>query len=216
MPDIVDLIRATVKHAQHTAKEILADPDTVVLDTETTGLVDGSFVCDIAVIARGRSLYNTLVNPLVHIPAEASAIHGIYDRDVKDAPTFEGLWHSGLAELLRTKRVVIYNVPYDLRIIANEARRFTETHPEQFHIRTEDALKLYQDWYFGGVGRSGKGQTRLVTAHCDAPKCTEAVKRHAQAGAHRAYADCLATVERLKIIANTCWLHEHYRSTKIH
>jgi DNA polymerase-3 subunit epsilon len=32
-----------------------------------------------------------LVNPGVPIPAEASAIHGIYDEDVKDAPTFEEL-----------------------------------------------------------------------------------------------------------------------------
>lgn len=32
-----------------------------------------------------------LINPGIPIPAETSAIHGIYDEDVKDAPTFEEL-----------------------------------------------------------------------------------------------------------------------------
>src|SRR5690348_17099395 len=104
MPDVVDLIRANVRHAKTLAKEILADPDTCVLDTETTGLVDGSYICDIAVIAKGTTLLNTLVNPGIHIPEGASAIHGIYDRDVKDAPTFEDIW-GDLEEILRNKRV---------------------------------------------------------------------------------------------------------------
>lgn len=214
MPDIVDLIRANVRHAQRQAKEILADPKTVVLDTETTGLVDGSYICDIAVIARGRSVFNTLVNPLVRIPKEASLIHGIYDKDVATAPTFTDLWESGLEEVLRERRVVIYNAAYDLRILRNEVLRLAEPPLTPFNIRTDDAMKIYQDWYFGGVGRSGRNQTRLVNPHCDAPKCIADVEKHAKDGAHRAYADCKATVTRLQMVANTCWLHDHYRTTK--
>ncbi|HEV2172794.1 MAG TPA: 3'-5' exonuclease [Nitrospira sp.] len=209
MPDIVDLIRANVKHAQRRAKQILADPHTVVLDTETTGLVDGSYICDLAIIARGRSLVNTLVNPQVHIPPDASRIHGIYDEDVKYAPTFAELWPE-LERIFRESTVVIYNAGYDVRIIGNEFVRLFGAGPT-FRIKTVDALALYQTWYFGGVGRSGRNQTKLVNPHCDAPACKAAVAKHQQAGAHRAYADCLATVERLKMIANSCWLHEHYR-----
>lgn len=211
MPDIVDLIRANVRQAERHAKEILSDPRTVVLDTETTGLVDGSYVCDIAVIARGRTLFNTLVNPQVAIPADASRIHGIYDRDVKHAPTFEELWHDGLEAVLRERRVVIYNARYDLKIIRNEIDRLSEPPKQPFNVRTDDAMLLYQQWYFGGVGRSGKNQTRLVNPHCDSPKCIADVEEHAKAGAHRAYADCKATVSRLRMIAHTCWLHDHYR-----
>lgn len=207
MADIVDLIRANVRHSRKLAKEILADPDTCILDTETTGLVDGSYICDIAVIARGTTLINTLINPGVHIPGEASAIHGIYDRDVKDAPTFEDVW-GDLEDILRERRIVIYNSSYDLRIIANEWHR-AEIKP--FNVRSDDALALYQQWYFGGVGRSGRGQTKLTTAHCDSPKCVAAVRAHASEGSHRAFADCKATVARLRMIAETCWIDDHMR-----
>lgn len=73
-------------------------------DLETTGVnVASDRIVEIAilkVLPDGRiekrpdpSLGKTrlLVNPGVPIPAEASAIHGIYDEDVKDAPTFEEL-----------------------------------------------------------------------------------------------------------------------------
>lgn len=206
MTDLVDVLRANVKQARRQARDILADPKTVVLDTETTGLVDGSYICDLAIIARGKTLVNTLVNPQVHIPEEASRIHGIYDKDVADAPTFEKLWPE-VEPLLRRSRVVIYNVQYDMRIIGNEVTRMGEP---TFRVTTDDALEIYQRWYFGGIGRSSKGQTKLTTPHCDAPACQLAVAVHS-GNAHRAYYDCLATVERLKMIANTCWLNAHYK-----
>lgn len=209
MADIVDLIRVNVRSAQERAREILSDPSTVVLDTETTGLADGALICDLAVIARGRTLINTLLNPGEHIPGDASMIHGIYDRHVKGKPTFEYVWHDSLKDILRESRVVIYNASYDLRIIGNEVLRLGEE--VEFTIRAEDALSLYQTWYFGGASRSGRGQTKLTTPHCDSDRCIAAVSKHQQAGAHRAYADCLATVERLKIIADSCWLHDHHR-----
>jgi DNA polymerase III subunit epsilon len=209
--DIVDLIRANVRRAERQAREILNDPDTVVLDCESTGL-RGAYMVDLAVIAKGKTLINTLIDPLVAIPEEASAIHGIFDSDVKDAPAFGDVWVDGLSDILRTKRIVIYNAPYDIGVIKNELRRIEYT--PNFRIRVDDAMTLYQSWYFGGVGRSGKNQTRLVNPHCDAPACIAEAEKHAKA-AHRAYADCQATVRRLKMMAETCWLHDHTRKSKI-
>jgi len=31
------------------------------------------------------------INPEMHIPEQSSAIHGIYDKDVADCPTFKGV-----------------------------------------------------------------------------------------------------------------------------
>lgn len=211
MPDLVDKLRATVRHAQQEARDILNDPDTVVLDTETTGL-DGAFIVDLAIIRRGGTVFNTLVNPQIHIPADASRIHGIYDRDVKKAPTFDKLWDDGLEDVLRNRRIVIYNAPYDMGVIRNEIVRLgVGRSSDVLTVRTEDALRLYQTWYFGGLGSSARGQTKLTTAHCDSPKCVADVESHAKSGAHRAYADCHATVERLRMIASSCWLHDHHR-----
>jgi DNA polymerase III epsilon subunit-like protein len=208
MADLVDLIRANVRQSRRLAKEILDDPLTAVLDTETTGL-NNAFIVDLAVIARGKTLINTLIDPGMHIPEDSSRIHGIYDKDVKGKPTFAEVWPEFEA-ILRKNRIVIYTASYDLRVISNDISRLETPPKPPFNPRVDDAMVLYQTWYFGGVGRSGKNQTKLVNAHCDSPACVADAEHHAKS-AHRAYADCLATVRRLKMIADTCWLEDHYR-----
>lgn len=73
-------------------------------DLETTGVnVASDRIVEIAILkvfpdghiekrpdpALGKA--RLLINPGIPIPAETSAIHGIFDEDVKDAPTFEEL-----------------------------------------------------------------------------------------------------------------------------
>jgi DNA polymerase-3 subunit epsilon len=65
----------------------------VFLDLEATGLNVGSDrIVEIAllkVLPNGNSESKVLrVNPTIPIPAEVSAIHGIFDKDVADCPTF--------------------------------------------------------------------------------------------------------------------------------
>ena len=57
--------------------------DYVILDTETTGLGYSDKIVEIGVIdLDGNELVNTLVNPQMEIPMEASCIHYIWDSDV--------------------------------------------------------------------------------------------------------------------------------------
>lgn len=68
----------------------------VFFDLETTGLnVGKDHIVEISLIKMmpdGTEIERTeLVNPGVHIPEECSAIHGIYDQDVADKPTFAEL-----------------------------------------------------------------------------------------------------------------------------
>jgi len=68
----------------------------VVFDLETTGVdVDKDRIVQIAMIRvepdGARDEWETLVNPEQPIPPGASAIHGITDADVRDAPTFSQL-----------------------------------------------------------------------------------------------------------------------------
>ncbi len=65
----------------------------VFFDLETTGLTIGKdHIVEISLIKLfpdgHRESYTTRVNPGIPIPKEASAVHGIYDADVADKPTF--------------------------------------------------------------------------------------------------------------------------------
>jgi DNA polymerase III subunit epsilon len=70
----------------------------IFFDLETTG-VDHSKdrIVEIAMVKiqpdGTRENYTKRINPGMPIPAESSAIHGIFDEDVKDAPTFKQIAH---------------------------------------------------------------------------------------------------------------------------
>lgn len=63
----------------------------IYYDTETTGIkADKDKVIEIAAFdALNNATFVSLVNPGMPIPKEATAIHGITDEMVKDAPTFK-------------------------------------------------------------------------------------------------------------------------------
>ncbi len=66
----------------------------VFFDLETTGInIVSDRIVEISylkVMPNGREMTKTiLVNPTVPIPKEASEVHGIYDKDVADCPTFK-------------------------------------------------------------------------------------------------------------------------------
>lgn len=62
--------------------------------------------------------YNTLVNPGMHIPAEASRVNRIYDNDVAGAPGYSDI-AGKLAEMLIGQTILGYNVTFDLAFIKN-------------------------------------------------------------------------------------------------
>lgn len=101
------------------AAEVAADPWTVFLDTETTGLGPDAEIVDIAMVALdGTALINSLVKPKRLIPAEASAVHGITGELIEgsNAPTWSVLYPL-ISSLLTNHRLVIYNAQYDIRVI---------------------------------------------------------------------------------------------------
>jgi|GEM_PF-756460 DNA polymerase III, epsilon subunit and related 3''-5'' exonucleases len=90
---------------------------TIYLDTETTGLRldDGAALVEVAVVDDdGTVLLNTLVNPGRPIPAAATAIHGITDDMVADAPSATEVV-ARVLDLSRGRTVVIYNAAFDIQ-----------------------------------------------------------------------------------------------------
>lgn len=94
-------------------KAMIKVGDFVVLDTETTGLNQQSEICQLAVIdSSGATLMDTLLKPVRPIPAAASRIHGIYDSDVVNAPTWPQVVED-LKRIVAGRNLVIYNAKYD-------------------------------------------------------------------------------------------------------
>lgn len=65
-------------------------------DLETTGInVARDRIVEIAILKilpNGKEVnYLKRINPTIPIPDEASSVHGIYDEDIKDAPTFKDI-----------------------------------------------------------------------------------------------------------------------------
>jgi DNA polymerase-3 subunit epsilon len=91
--------------------------DILILDTETTGLNNGSEIIELAIIdKKGNVLFDSLFKPKNTIPDEVTKIHGITNNMVADAPTWQENWNE-IMNVIGNKRVLIYNAEFDTRMI---------------------------------------------------------------------------------------------------
>lgn len=105
----------------------------IALDVETTGLDAGLHrVVEIALVrfASGVEVesWSSLVNPGCNIPPEATAIHGISDRDAAVAPTFADL-APAVAGIIVGWPLLAYNAPFDFGFLQIEMARAGRTVP---------------------------------------------------------------------------------------
>lgn len=128
-PGIAHLLSAFVRWIaeEFSAESPWDDHPIALLDTETTGKdasMDRIVEVGIVIGRRGDILarHNWLVNPGVPIPAEASAIHGIKDEDVRDKPRFADVAHE-IAEALLRCIPGAYNANFDRHFLVNEFAR---------------------------------------------------------------------------------------------
>ncbi len=97
---------------------LLLDANPLILDTETTGLGRRAQICEIALInSDGGVVLDARVKPTVSIPEEATAIHGIGDEDVADAPTLNEVLTEDILDRICDAKVGIYNAAYDIRML---------------------------------------------------------------------------------------------------
>ena len=100
----------------------------VFFDLETTGLniteariVELSFL---KVFPDGKEeVKSRRVNPEIPIPAEATAIHGITDEDVKDSPTFKQIAKSLAAQIEGCDLAGFNSNRFDVPVLAEEFLR---------------------------------------------------------------------------------------------
>ena len=100
----------------------------VFFDLETTGTNINSDriveICYLKVYPNGNEESKTMrINPGRHIPEEASAIHGIYDADVKDCPMFKDVAKSIATDLEGCDLAGFNSNRFDIPLLAEEFLR---------------------------------------------------------------------------------------------
>lgn len=159
-----------------------------ILDTETTGLGDAEIV-EIAIIrADGTVMLNRLVQPSRPIPSAATAIHGITDADVKDAPTWPKIWPEVKA-LISHRTVIAYNASFDQDMIAQSCRAYPTHILEPVVVGTlwADLMDLWRSF----INVDHRVSLANACAAASIPL-----------GTHRALADAEAACNLLHYIAN--------------
>ena len=159
-----------------------------VFDCETTGVApDEDEIVSLALLLLDRDgvetqRFSSLVRPARPIPLEASAVHGIYDRDVLDAPSFAQL-AGRLLDLLGSRVFVAHNASFDLAMLAHAFENAGLGYQPASVACTLDAF-------------------RVLEPLADCHRLEETCRRHGTvlADAHEATGDVLATAALLRVL----------------
>jgi DNA polymerase-3 subunit epsilon len=179
-------METTRKAVAERAAQLLID-GFVLIDLETTGLSDDPDVAIIEITIldhTGKPLMDTLVNPGRRIPAGASRVNNIYDKDVADKATFPEIY-AQVADLLNNKTIVAYNYSFEEDVLNAVCNRhgLPRIAPREWWC----PMRAYS--VYSGVRR----YTKLVKAAQQ-----EGIKVE---NAHRAIGDCIMTLELVKKMA---------------
>lgn len=163
-----------------------------VLDTETTGVGKQDQICQVGIIDKnGDVVLDTLVKPTVCISSGASAVSGITNEMVKDAPNFMDVY-TDISSILAGSTLIAYNMDFDWRMLKQSAKVYKLPLPK---IGKRDcAMKQYAK--YRGVWNS---KYRSYRNH----KLTDAsaYEKLVVANAHTAVGDVIMTLELIKKMA---------------
>ncbi len=137
-----------------------------IFDLETTGVnVSSDRIVQIAILKvypdATEEKYMSLINPQVPIPAEASEIHGIYDKDVADQPTFAEVAGDITLFLENCDLAGFNSNRFDIPLLMEEFLRndlYFEMHGRElidvqniFHKMEKRTLKAAYKYYTGNI-----------------------------------------------------------------
>ena len=104
----------------------------IVLDTETTGLdpQDGHRIVEIGAVELYNhvptgNVYHQYINPLISMPDQAFAIHGLSDEFLSDKPKFSEISKEFL-DFIGSAKLVIHNAAFDIKFINAELKSIDE------------------------------------------------------------------------------------------
>ena len=170
------------------AKERLADPNTVIVDVETTGILsrdpETKIVSISMVNTKGQIILAALVNPERPIPLEAQKVHKIEDRDVATAMPWSVIGDIA-AYQMQGKHVVCFNAGFDVHLMVHLMRQYNIPIPD---FEVSCAMEYYSQF----VGEWSKAKKDYKW---------QRLPKLAYGQAHDSLVDCQSTLLLLKKMA---------------
>jgi DNA polymerase-3 subunit epsilon len=171
------------------AHERLNDMDTVICDTETTGLLSKDPDTEIVQLAitdiKGRPLFSMLLKPNKPMSDEVIGIHGIANEQVQNQPMFHQVAKM-IAFVLEGKHIVCWNSEFDIKLLWHMFRKYDQKMPKI--AGASCAMDKYSEWCGEwSVKKDGFKWQRLPAL--------------SGMGAHDAYADCISTLKAMELMA---------------
>lgn len=168
----------------------LKNPDALVLDTESTGQTEQDEIIEISVIDMwGNPVIDQLVRPSRDISADATAVHGITNAMLEDAPTWPQIY-SDIARTLSGRQIITYNALFDISVLGQTCNRYRQPLINaDWHCAMVPYARFHGEW----DERRGNFKWQRLTAAAEQLGLTVA-------GAHRALADCRTTLGIITVI----------------
>jgi DNA polymerase-3 subunit epsilon len=129
------------------AQERLADANTVVIDLESTGLLQQDPETEIAQICivdtKGRQLFSMLLKPSQPMSDTVIGIHKISNEQVINQPIFPQIAKI-IAFVLRDKHVICFNADFDIRLLWHMFKKYEIAPPKV--AGTSCCMDRYSEW----------------------------------------------------------------------
>jgi DNA polymerase-3 subunit epsilon len=129
------------------AQERLADANTVVIDLESTGLLQQDPETEIAQICivdtKGRQLFSMLLKPSQPMSDTVIGIHKISNEQVINQPIFPQIAKM-IAYVLRDKHVICFNADFDIRLLWHMFKKYEIAPPKV--AGTSCCMDRYSEW----------------------------------------------------------------------
>jgi len=133
--------------ASQWAKERLADDITVIIDIESTGLLNQDPDTEIAQISiinvKGRPLFSMLLKPNKPMGEVVMDIHKISNDDVFNQPVFPQVAKM-ISFILKGKHIVCYNADFDIKLLWHMFKKYEQELPKI--AGSSCCMDRYSEW----------------------------------------------------------------------
>jgi DNA polymerase III epsilon subunit-like protein len=189
MKPTTDDLKEYKEKASEWAAQRLADENTVIVDTETTGLPSkdpDTEICQLSITdAKGKPLFSMLLKPNKPMNAEVIGIHGISNEQVQNQPIFPQVAKM-IEFVLTNKHVVCWNADFDIALLWSLFKKYDQKLPKI--AGASCAMDQYSEWVGDWNTKKDGFKWQRLPALSGLP-------------AHDAYADCLSTIKAMEMMA---------------